>query len=457
MISLHPQENKLRAADNLLPRSNGGLYTRPGAMQVVAGQVSMAYAWMNAIFMQTGGRLLLWANGTLTDFGQQGTTLSVASYQALVSGAVREDRLYIADGINPLWYIRFNGTVFENVPVVNTVLDVNGVPYPLPIPKLLANWNNRLWIGDGSNRIQHCQNEDPSQWNPLWTLEFQGDAKGAVKAIVANLSTLLVSLDNSLWQVDGTSEYNWQVTPISYGLGAIGQKALYSDGNTVAMIAKHGVYVGVPLNFISEDLRELFLVSQINAQVAIEPKRRFLLVFVAGRLFVMHLDKLGQFTEVSHNGLAGVIVLADGWGWFGDDGVWLVGRLNVDDQTLAGVLVSFTTRYDTWEVQPNVNGAGRCLLNRLRVQVSGMPGTTANYQATVDDRLVFWKSLTLSDDVLTEWGNVPFVDSQAWAFRPVWREVSPKLAGMHFRHTIESTNYVEVHAFLPEYRFVKPS
>ena len=453
MISLHPDSNKLRAADNLLPRADGSLYTRPGAVQVVVGEVSVAFAWMNAIFMQSAGRLMLWANGRITDFGIQGSTLSVTSYQALTGGGLREDRLYVADGINPLWYVRFNGTSYEKVSVVNTVVDDNGIPYPLPIPRLLANWNNRLWIGDGTNRIQHCQNESPSEWNPLWTLEFQGDAKASVKAMVANLSLLLVSLDNSLWQVSGTSQYDWQFAEVMHGMGVMSQQALVSNGSMVAMIYKHGVYLGIPSTNVSEDLRELFLIPQASAQVAIEPKRRLLLVFVAGRLFVMHLDNAGKFSEISRAGLAGVIVLADGWGWYGEDGIWLIGRLNMDDQNLAGENTAVISNYDTWEIQPNANGAGRALLNRVRLQLAGIPGKTADYQATVDDRLVFWSQLNLSDDTPTVWGDVPFVESQKWPLRPVWREFSPKLAGMHFRHTLRSSDYIEVKTFVPEYRF----
>ena len=456
MLSLHSQEGKLRAADNLLPRADGSLCTRPGAVQIFDGSVDLALPWGNSVLLQSRGRLWLVANGTVQDFGVQGRTLSVAPYQALIADGKRENRLYVADGVNPLWYIRRNGATYERVDVINLVTDDSGVPFPLPIPKILCNWSNRLWIGDGTNRIQHCQNERPEEWDPLWVLEFQGDTQAAVVAMMPHAGNLMVALENSLWQVAGTSQYNWTVQEALHGFGVIGAQAMVSDGNTLATISRHGVHLNGAAQSVADDLRELFLVPQIGAQVVIDPKRRLLLLSLAGRVFVMHLDNPGQFSEISRIGIRGVVALYDDWGFYDIEGLWLIGRLNIGDQASNGTQTPITTRYDTWEAQPNVNNSGRALLDRLRLGIAGIPGKTAHYQATVDDTMVFWADISLSNEDPALWGQVPYADSQKWPPRMVWRELSPKLAGTFFRHTLVCSDYIEIKSFLPEYRFGLP-
>lgn len=454
MISLHPHPNKLRSANNLIPRGDGTLYTRPGAVQIADGHVSQAIAWGNAVLMFRNGRLTLWVNGSSHDLGQAGKTLSAAPYQALVGDGLREDRLYFADGINPLRFIRLNGSAYEVVDVINSVLDDAGLPYPLPIPQVLCTWANRLWIGDGTNRIYHCQNERPDEWDPLWMLEFQGDSVSRVRAMMAHGGNLLVGLDNALWNVSGTSQYDWKGEEAVHGIGVVGPSAMVSDGQQFAQISKYGIHINAGAS-IADDLREMFRVPIFSASLAFDLKRRLLLVYIGGRLFVTHLDNPGIFTEIVQTGMAGTIATNDFSGWYGVDGLWMMGVINTGDQYMDYSRRDVNVRYDTWDVRPNITGSGRSLLSRLRLEVSGHPGAVAEYTVT-SGLAEFVDTFTLSDDELTTWGQVPNVDPQLWPFSPVWRELCPRVAGFTFRHRIETNTFIQIHTFLPEYRFGVP-
>lgn len=445
MLSLHPQKGRFRRIDNFLPRADGSFASRPGAVQIVAGAIQHAKEWGNRIVAIVNGRLGLWADGQWFDLDQQGLCLSVASYQVLIGGGQREDRLYLADGINPLSYIVKEGSAYRRKRVVNTVLDESGEPYPLPIPRLIAVFQNRLWINDGTNRVQHCENERPDQFDPLFTLEFQGNLQGGVRAMVAHGEVLIVATDYGLWQIAGTSQYNWAVSEVLPGLGVRGDAALCSDGEMFAFVSRQGVHLGGAAA-ISEDLRELFVSAQFGAQVGIATKYRLLLLALAGRLFVMHLDNPGRFAEiVQSGGLTGFVVLPDYLGWYGPSGLWLM-ALIPGDLGLGAAHLPVTCIMESWDDQPNLDGAGRALLNRVRWQVAGLPGSVASYLVTVDGRPGCLVEITLTNAcVAAEYPPVP-----------VWREVSIKRAGRFFCHRLTAQNYIEIKQFLPEYRFGLP-
>jgi len=105
MLSLHPQPGKLRYANHLLPTAAGGLATRPGATQIVAGDIAHAAPWGNRLMIEKLGRLRLWDGLTETDIAPAGFGLQATPFQALTSAGAREERLYVADGVNALWYV----------------------------------------------------------------------------------------------------------------------------------------------------------------------------------------------------------------------------------------------------------------------------------------------------------------------------------------------------------------
>lgn len=451
MLATQQKPGSLKRADNLLPRANGALYTRPAAKQVATGTITAAAGWGHRVLMEKNGRTVLWDGFAEHDLGQVGKYLQAAPFQAFAGNGQREDRLYVADGVNPLWYVRHNGSGWERVTVVNTITDASGSPYPLPVPVAIANWRNRLWITDGSKRVQHCQNEGPEEWDPLWTIEVQGGANDLVRALKAHGEMLAVGLDHAVWGITGTSQYNWEKDELVPGLGAVGPDGMVSDGLSLAYLNRGGLFLLGNPSPQSDDLRDLFESGVYGAQLAIDVTRRLLFMLLRGRVLAMHLDAPGQFSEPVVSGAAGLVQLQDGIGWYGSDGLWLLGIADGPDWYADGTTRTVTTIYETWDEQPNEDGAGRALLNRLRLSLSAPPGALIQYEANADGNPFAQWFTFRPDDPKISLGT--YVTASEVRYPRGWAEIAPRLAGQFFRQRLTATKFLEIHQFSPDYRF----
>jgi len=296
MLSTRPLADRFRVTRNMLPLENGGMQARPGAVQVLAGDVTDLAVWGQRLVVERKGRVAVVSGQVVEDMGQAGRFVRGTAFQALTADAQREERFYVADGLNPLWYLARRGGVTVREPVVNTVLDGDGLPYPLPVPHVVATWRGRVWIDEGANRLRHCQFDRPAEWDPLWTLEFQGADSDRRRALLPAGEVLLVGFEQAIWGVTGRSQYDWQTAVAVAGRGCGGPRSMASDGGGAWWVSRDGVFGLGSAAPLSDDVRELFGVAHMDSQAVIEPRTRRLYALYGGRVLVLHLDS-GRWGE----------------------------------------------------------------------------------------------------------------------------------------------------------------
>jgi len=455
MLSTRPLKDHLRTARNLLPLEAGGLEARPGAVQVLAGDVTDLAVWGQRLVVERAGRVVVVTGTVAEDMGQAGWFVRGTAFQALVANAQREERFYVADGLNPLWYLVRRGGVTVREPVVNTVLDDAGLPYPLPVASVIGTWRGRVWIDEGANRLRHCQFDRPDEWDPLWTLEFQGADSDRRRALLPFGEVLLVGFEHAIWSVTGKSQYDWQTAVAVNGRGCGGPRSMASDGAAAWWVSRDGVFRLGAEAPLSNDVRELFGVAHMDSQVVIEPRTRRLYVLYGGRVLAMHMTS-GLFGEVAASGVRGLFVLDGRVGWWGANGVWVMAADDLPDTAIDGTRTAVQAVAESWDEVPNLAAGGRALLNRTRLYVQGSPRGNASYVATADGVRSFAAVVSLSDVTVDAWAAsaAPADGSgEAWPVPPVFREVVPRLAGRSFRHRIEAQVYMRLDEFRPEFRF----
>lgn len=450
MLSLHHRDDRLRKAHNLVPNAEGGMETRPGAIQVLSGRVDAAEPWGDRIIAERNGRIVVW-DGSMHDIAPAGGVLQVTSFQALTGSALRENRAYIADGARSLWYIAFRSGSYVAETVLNTVLDSHGLPYPIPVPSAIGTWRNRLWI-DVGNRVQHCENDGPATWDPLWTVECQGENPGRVLAIQPNGTALAVGLEHEVWQVTGTSQYNWQRDQ-ALPFGVCGPNGIDGDGERLAILSPFGVFFAGTPDPLTDDLRELFQSEIGFGELVVDTRRQLVLALVAGRLFAMHLTLPGRWGEIVGTRATGLIRTTKNVGWYGADGVWLLAGRDTADKLLDGTEALVRSVYQTWAQTPNVGGNGRALCNRTIIRAQGSSRSDATYTVQSGNQLRS-AGFTLADQSVDEWSeDMSEAVAAPWPTDPVRRELVPRLAGEHFVHTIEAECFMAIQGFDPQYRF----
>lgn len=453
MLSLHHRDDRLRKAHNLVPNAEGGMETRPGAIQVLSGRVDAAEPWGDRIIAERNGRIVVW-DGSMHDIAPAGGVLQVSSFQALTANAARENRAYIADAVRSLWFIAFRSGSYVAETVINTVLDAHGAPYPIPIPSAIGTWRNRLWI-DVGNRVQHCENDGPATWDPLWTVECQGKNPGRVLAIQPNGTALAVGLEHEVWQVTGTSQYNWQRDQ-ALAFGVCGPNAIDGDGDRLAILSPFGVFLAGSSDPLTQDLRDLFLAELGFGELVVDTRRQLVLALAAGRLFAMHLAQPGLWGEIVGTRATGLIRTTKNIGWYGSDGVWLLAGRDTADKLLDGTESLVRSVYQTWPQGPNPDGNGRALCNRTIVLAQGSSRSNATY--TVDAGAErFTTEFTLADQSVDAWSDdMSEAVAAPWPTDPVRRELVPRVAGENFVHTIEADCFMAIQGFNPQYRFGVP-
>lgn len=453
MLALHPVPARPRLTNNLVPTREGRLASRPAATQIISGDIASAAPWGNRVLVEKQGRLALWTGGsTTTDIAPAGRGLQGTNFQALTSDGKREDRLYIADGVNPLWYVVRRAGVYVRETIANKIKDASGLAYPIQVAQAVATWRGRLWVAYGTNRADHCQFDRPDEWDPLWAVECQGDNPDRILALEAHRERLIVGLGQSTWEIRGDTQYNWSKDPIA-AAGVTGANAMASDEQTVYWVSPVGVHQGGVAEPISDDIRDIFSAPSYPAEVALDARRRLLLILVRGRLFVMHLDQPGKFGEITGHAVRGLIQMADYTGWYGSDGAWVLGARDMPDRRLDETITPFTSAFETWTDIPNAGGDGRALLTRAVLVAAGSARGNATYTATADDN-VFSSEMSLTDVPVQRWTDeIAGLNGEDWPTEPVRREMPAHIAGTRFRHRVEAPCHLELHVFTPQYKF----
>lgn len=454
MLSTQPRADRFRVTRNFVPTAEG-METRAGAVQVLAGDVTDVAVWGSRLVAERGGRLVVAIGAQVTDVGQAGRFVRGTAYQAPVAGGLTEDRFYVADGLNPLWYLARRGGQTVRESVVNTVLDAAGLPYPLPVPSLVASWRGRVWTDAGPMRLQHCQNNDPAQWDPLWTVDLHTQEADRLRALRPARDVLVAGFGRSLWGVTGQSQYDWRSDELVPARGVTGARALVNNGAQVLYAARDGVFSADSEQPLSDDVRELFGALEADGALAVEPRTRRLYVLVRGRVLAVHLDN-GRWGEVAAGGARGLLVLDGRVGWYGPDGVWVMAGRDVPDTAIDSTRTPVAAVLESWDDVPNLNAGGRALLNRVRLRLLGSPRSAAVYTATADGALTWTGTLPTAGVDVDRWqAAVAPADGsgEAWPVPPVLAELVPRLAGVAFRHRIDSDAYLRLDEFRPEFRF----
>lgn len=446
MLSLLDRPDALREARNLIPDTRVPMRARPGTVQVDQGATTAA-EW-------AAGALWVVQDGVLEPFGTAANRLDAQPFQALTDNALREVRVYFADGMAGLWYAVEEPGDWEPHTVVNTVTTIAGVPYPIPIPVALAVWRARLWLTNGSNRIVHSGLEDPASWNPLASLEFQGAREDRVLAIVPMGERLLVGLQNALWSVEGFSEFDWTTTELVSERGIVNRQGLVSDGDQAYYLSAHGVFeLGSPLALSAGWLDPLFEVPDPWGALSLTPDGRYLFALIRGRVLVMHRQAKtwGEVVFPGEGPVLGFIRTEQELGVYGADGVWLLGNEDRADTWMDGTRDPVAWVYRTWPDYPGTID-GVAVLDATRIHLRGGTNGEATYTAESDYASVSYPIET-TDHVqdLTElafWDGNLLADAET----PAWREFRPVLSGRRFSHQLAGSGRIEVIRFEPEYR-----
>lgn len=438
MLSTSATPGRLRLASNLLPTLDKTMATRPGALQVVEGDIQHAAAWDSRILFQKDGRIQLW-DSTIHDIAPAGRVLDAAAFQALTADAQREDRLYVADGLNPLWYLVRTASSYQKTLITNSIVDEAAIPYPLPNAESVAVWRNRLWTSDGSNRVTYCENETPDAWDPLFTLEFQSGLRSAVRSTEGTKNALIVGTERSIWAVTGDSQYNWQRDQVSKHHGTPSPLGIATDGERLFYASATGIrQLGAAQALSDADLREAFTTPDYSAKLALHPDGIHLYCLVHSRLFVLNTHT-GLWGEIAGT-IYGVFATVDNVGWYGPDGLWLQGGMDAPDVYLDGREVPVESVYETWPSFPNKRG--RTLLARAWFEIKGSATASAAYTCTSDEQSAA-ETFTLADQVET-WADLWDGSIINWPGEPVQREVVPMVSGRRFTHRLAAAGHLEI-------------
>lgn len=442
-LTLRYRKGAFRSTDNLLPLTGGLWRSRPGATQVARGPVESAVEWDGRLLFQRSGRLWIW-DGYEHDLGGAGRSLDAAAFQALTTNAQREDRLYVADGVNPIFYIRRGPDGYTRQSVVNTLLDPQGGPYPIPIASAIEVWRNRLWVAHGDNRIRHSDLEKPHHWDPLFTIELQGGERGSVNSLYAHQSDLVAGTPTGLWAVSGDSQFNFQRTQL-LTRGVSGPNGLVSDGQRLFFCSRAGLFtLGTDAPLGADALDAVFEVADSASQLVISPDGRHLLAVIRQRLFCIEIEsaRIGEIAEAVN----GCFRLGSHIGWYGADGIWVCNRRDGYDMPMAAAPRRVNSRVQTWPDTP----PRRALLERSFVELRGEADAPVTYTAQVDgrDTTRMMRGADPQPDFTSFWDGALL----NWESPPLHHELHVMRSGRSFTHTLACQGHFELISFNPRYR-----
>lgn len=384
-LSLIPLEGRLSRADNAFPLRPGVMGARPGALQILDVDITDAIAWGERVVYVSGDSLYLY-DGESHRISAAGALLDGTGFQALTENGRREDRFYIADGVNRLWFIAFRDERWIKVDVVNDVADPESIPYPVPVPSSVGTWRNRLWIGTGNNRVVHSNNEKPHELDPLNAIEMQGDKPTRVVSIEPFGDALVVGTSVGPWAISGTSPFNFSVTALVENVPVTSRRGAATDGQSFYWVSDDGVRsLGLAQPLTLEAFDEAFSTLDPSATLALSGDSRWLLFCVDCKVYCL-LTATGEFGALAGSHL-GVTSLGGKLCWYGPDGLWLLESQQLgEDWSLAGETLPIESVVARWPVFPA--DRDRALLRRVDVSFYALPGSRVSYSVESNERSV---------------------------------------------------------------------
>ncbi len=282
-------------------------------------------------------------------------------------------------------------------------------------------------------------------------MEFQTESPDVVQSLTAAGSALLVGLKKSCFAVSGTSQLNWVRDPIPSANGVTGSNAATTKAEGAYWISRKGIESNQQ-TFSIEDIKKAFHSNISDSHIEIDSRRHLLFLLISNRLFVMHLSRPGFFGEITGYNIRGLIAFDDSVGWYGEDGLWVLGTEDEPDRLLDGTQQDFTSIYKTWDDTPNEEGQSS--LSRLFVKIKGSARSKGSYSLERDGKVVFTDSFTLTDQDIDTGSEVELgADGEYVAPAPVIREFTPHEVGTSFNHTISASCHMEVINFKANYKF----
>ena len=356
---------------------------------------------------------------------------------------------------------------YEAVFFDNEFLDGEDQPYPLPKAKFVATWRSRLWAGDGTHIIYHCQNDKPHHWEPLDAIGIQGGQQSGVTGLCPFGNKLMVSTPESIWQIVGDSPYNWEYQTVVHGQGAVNDRAMATDGQRLFYLDWHGVYQLGQTAPLSEPIAEAFYTPDYGGQILLDARGEYLYLLIQGRLFVTN-TWTGGWGEIlppvtSDYAIKGLVLIGGQVGIYGENGLWLMGsRYTPDVWKPKGLLewgqrkaVASTLR--TWPAQPNAYG--NTSLNRMYVSVEGIYQGSTDYAVYPDENQPqqashsFKNWRTTPREILIRQDPLQVIQSEQR--QRVYLEAPLEVSGPQFEHELSSLGYVRYHKFDPVYFFTE--
>ena len=360
--------------------------------------------------------------------------------------------------------------LYETVAVVNEFLDDDERPYPLPKAKAIAAWQSRLWASDGTNIIYHCNNDNPHYWEPLNAIAVQSGQQSDVTGLCPFGNRLMVTTQESLWQVTGDSPYNWQYQTVLNGNGAINEFCLVSDGQRLFHLDREGVFeLGNP-NPLSEPIELMWDTADAQAQLLLDAPGTYLYALVHGRLFVFHL-KAGHWGEIkapqaiqdADRPIRGLLRMGGKVAFYGDGGLWVEGGKYAPDVTHnpegVGQISPVVSTLRSWPAQPDP--FGNSALNRLYMNIEGGFQSSHSWRTYYDQYSTASQTETINGIRTTP----PFLEIGENPIEFLFREHTERVfleapvgeSDYQFEHEVQSTGYGRIHQFEPRYQTTERS
>lgn len=356
---------------------------------------------------------------------------------------------------------------YEAVFFDNEFLDGEDKPYPLPKAKFVATWRSRLWAGDGTHIIYHCQNDHPHHWEPLDAIGIQGGQQSGVTGLCPFGNKLMVSTPESIWQIVGDSPFNWEYQTVVHGQGAVNDRAMATDGQRLFYLDWHGVYQLGQTTPLSEPIAEAFYTPDYNGQILLDARGEYLYLLIQQRLFMLN-TWAGGWGEILHpvpsnTAIKGLVLIGGQVGMYGESGLWLMGSRYTPDVWQQKDMLAWGKRQPvastlrTWPVQPNPYGMTS--LNRMFVSVEGYYQGSTQYSVYPDENAPALASQTFKNwqstprEILIRQEPLQVIQSEQ--SQRVYLESPLEIGGPQFEHQLSSAGYVRYHKFDPIYFYTE--
>lgn len=255
-----PNPNYASSMINMVIRSvREGLRARPGVVALVdfgeigiQGAISFrTSAGVAYTFVAINGHIYRVANGTnaATNVTPSGGGAPTISSSARIYMAVLADKLFVSDGINPMWYV----TTLTGTPLVGTTLDIDatgtsqvfGQPVVYYAKLFVINGKQRnqiLWSEENDGTIGYNGLGSPTYLD-VWTLA-QNDTD-PLYALLGDNDSLYYWRENSMGQILGRVTPDFTTTgvhdAISSSIGTISPGTVCLAGTVIFFLDQNGL------------------------------------------------------------------------------------------------------------------------------------------------------------------------------------------------------------------------